>query len=308
MDLIRLIRLPNLLIVIATQSVVYFGLMVPRLERNRLTASTGPSEFIQLCAITLLIAIGGYMINDILDIRTDQINKPGKLVIGTRLSITWAKGIYVTVLLLGLAMSTYYALKQDVLHLLFIYPLAVGLLAFYSYTLKRTPLAGNILVSGFASFVVAILIVFNQPVFIELKRISPISHTTLMIILIAFMIFAFLSSLFREIVKDLEDLEGDQQAGLNTTVVAFGVKRTRLIALVPGLVLLGGLVYWSFHSLNQISIWLQLFGLLLAIYNGLILYRFWQADDKTGYHQVSTSIKLLMGAGLLYLMLYTIVM
>jgi 4-hydroxybenzoate polyprenyltransferase len=307
MQIIRLLRFPNLLIVIATQAVVFFGLMQPTFERNRIQASTGLSEFIQLCGITLLIALGGYMINDIMDTRTDAINKPDKQVVGKHLSVLWAKIWYILLTLSGFGMSLFYAMEQDVMHLLFIYPLAVGLLAFYSYALKRTFLLGNLMVAAFSAFVVAILVIFNEPAMTELKTISPISHTSLQLILIAFMVFAFISSVFREIVKDLEDIEGDKQAGLRTTAVFLGVKRTHHLSIIIGMLLLATLIYWTFHSLNQIDSWLQLFGGLLSIYQLTILYRLWKSTSKTAFHQVSTSIKLLMAAGLLYLFLYSIV-
>jgi 4-hydroxybenzoate polyprenyltransferase len=305
---IRLIRLPNLLIVAATQALIFFGLMKPAFERNRILTSLDSKDFIQLCLITLLIAIGGYLINDILDTRTDSINKPGKQVVGKHLSVKWAKYLYIAVLLLGFGMSIGYAMDHGLVHLLFIYPLVVGLLAFYSSSLKRTPILGNALVSAFAAFVVGILILANQQALTDLKESSPLSHTTLTLLLNAFIFFAFVSSLFREIVKDLEDIEGDAQSGLKTTAVTLGPLQTRRLAVAVGAILFGGLIFWSLHSLNRIDTWLQVFGILLSIYQLTILYRFWKArDNKTGLHQVSQSIKLLMGAGLLYLFLYTIV-
>lgn len=305
-DFISLIRLPNIIIVILTQSLVYFGMIQPALIRNGLQSDIGTSGLIQLCVITIIILTGGYLINDLLDVSPDIINKPHKQFIGKSIPVKLVKWIYISLGLAGFFLSWYYSLQHHVVQLLFLYPLSYGLLAFYSYSLKKKPLLGNILVSAFSAFVVGIILIFERDALSNLQIISPLTHTTLLSILSAFIVFGFLSSLFREIVKDIEDFKGDKASLYNTTAVAWGKKNAKIIAFITGTILLAGLISWSFHTLNSLNQMLRLYGLLLGAYDIIILYRLYYAMEKRDYSIISRSIKWMMVAGLLYLILYYI--
>lgn len=105
-------------------------------------------------------------------------------------------------------------------------------------------------------------------------------------------------------VKDIEDFDGDQSAGFQTTAVGLGIKNAKIIAFIGGLLLLAALLFWSFSTLNKMNVTLQFYGFLLALYNALLLYRLYVAKLKKDFSALSRSLKWLMAAGLMYLLLY----
>jgi 4-hydroxybenzoate polyprenyltransferase len=305
-QLYKFIRLPNLVIIVVTQALVYFGILNEAFNEFNIQSEVGTSGFVLLTVITLIIALDGYIINDMIDVPTDLINRPGKNFIGQYLTISQARWIYLVLFIAGFILSAIYAVDRNVLQLLFIYPLAFALLAFYSFRLKKTLLAGNVIVALFSAFVTGIFIIFDWQPLMQLKLVALLSYTSATTLVFAFMVFAFLSSVFREIVKDLEDLEGDRGTNLKTTAIRLGERKAQFTAMVVGGILCITLLYWSFHSLNKLNIWLHFFGILLSAYNVLILYRLYKSKTKREYGYVSNSIKLLMAAGMMYLFAYSI--
>lgn len=303
-DVMRLIRLPNLIIVGITQGLVYFGMIEPVLARNGIVSKVGSIGFIEVVLMTLSIMICSYLINDLLDIKTDRVNKGEKQIIGNSIAIGDIKWIYGIIAVVGFLIYWHFTLTHDALEWLFIHPASLGILTFYSFTLKRKALIGNLLVAAFSAFAVGILLLFDRHNIEALAEVSPLSHHTLLFILNAFIFFAFFTSLFREVVKDIEDLEGDRLAGFQSTAVAWGIKSAKVAASIAGLILLISLLYWSFFPLNKMSLSLQFFGLLLSLYIVLLLYRLYIARVKKDYSDLSRSIKWLMAAGLMYLLLY----
>ena len=303
---ISFLRLPNILIILGTQVIVYFGLIRPALKRNDILSALNNFDFITMFLITSIITISGYIINDILDIGSDKVNRKSKKNIGKSISLKTSKLIYLVLFLLGFVLSFIYALEHHVMHLLFIYPVAFALLAFYSYKLKSTPLAGNVLVSLFSAAVVAILILFDHSALQTLKVINQLAYSSVLLILNAFILFAFLCSFFREVVKDIEDYDGDHSFGLNTTAVFFGKRRTRSISLGLGIIMLVALATWIFQPINSMHVLFRVYGILLMVYNLIILIGLSKADKKEDFNRISKAIKIFMGLGLLYLLLYSI--
>jgi len=306
MKWIRLIRLTNIIIIFFSQALVYFGLMKPTFDNYGIKADLDLNEFIIVFIVTAITTMAGYLINDIFDIQTDQINKAGRNIVGRTVSVKSTKTIYLVLLAAGLLISTYHYIIYDSSILFLSFLIISAVLALYAFRLKGSFLFGNLFVAILSAFVIAIILLLSQNSMEALNKVYPLSHTSLSLITKAFIIFAFLSSFFREVVKDIEDIEGDRAAKIQTTAVVLGQNKTKIIAIVIGLILMSALIFWSFHSLNQISIWLQMFGGLLSLYTLLILLRLWRANDKPEFGKVSSSIKLLMGAGLMYLILYSI--
>ena len=295
----RLIRYQNILILLVTQTLIYFGLMLPAFNRNGIRADMGLAGFFWMFVITALIAISGYIINDLVDFRTDNINKADRQLVGVKIPLRTVRVTYALIALCGFLLSWIYASRHEALSLLFIYPMAVAFLAFYSYKLKSIPLLGNITVALFSAAVAIIVLLFEREGLSQLGKTHPLSLTTLKMIVGAFGLFAFVSSLFREIVKDMEDLEGDRKAGFQTTAVYFGLRTSKKLALGTAMMLLLMLLFWY---------WLPAYGSLLAVVTALLMYQLSIARVKADYHRLSQRIKVLMALGLLYLFLYVIIL
>jgi len=238
-----------------------------------------------LSFITVILAAGSYVINDYYDIKADNINKPDRIIAGRLWSLSKVKWVYFVLTGLGLILSIWLSLKLNLLEYLFIYPLAVIGLWFYSYRMKCMAVIGNIWVAGFCAFVVGI---------VALPDIILDNRHQVKELLWYYMAFAFLSTWYREVVKDIEDVEGDKRVNCETVVVRFGIKTGKIIAIVLGLLLVASLLVWDSVQTER---WLKLgLNVLQGFTVASMAFVLW-AKNPTYYHHASTIIKLVMIGG-----------
>ncbi|HRH84553.1 MAG TPA: geranylgeranylglycerol-phosphate geranylgeranyltransferase [Bacteroidia bacterium] len=240
MGFLRLIRFPNLIILALAQCLIYYMVVVPLLKTSEFTPSLHTWQFLLIVLSTVLIAAGGYVINDFFDKDIDAANGIGKV---HDFSGWTMKTLYFVFSIIGIAIGLYltYALKLRQFALTYL--LTAALLYFYSASYKRLPLVGNFVVA-FLTAVAVFLPAFAdyelQYAFrdIKLPVINNKMYNLRLIIAIAaaYAFFAFLISLVREIIKDMEDIEGDREFGCNTLPIVAGINNTKLIAI--GLLLL----------------------------------------------------------------------
>ncbi|MFK8103668.1 MAG: geranylgeranylglycerol-phosphate geranylgeranyltransferase [Saprospiraceae bacterium] len=301
----RILRFPNLLIVVFTQYLLQYAVLIPNFSAVGITPLLDHLHFALFVLSTLIIAAGGYLINDIVDLKIDQINKPEKMWIGKYCSLAQAWQLYLGLSGLGLLLSLYLALHVGNLSLLLIYPVAVLLLYSYSMYLKKTALWGNLIVAIFCAFVPMIVLFAERSAYQELQLAAPIRASYCWTLFGAYGVFAFCSTLFREIIKDLEDIKGDAAQGCKTLPIVAGVSIAKTVAGTIGFLLLTLLVVVAYFHWQQKQ-YLQLGFNLLAIVLPLTgsLWKLTKSDlDKAAYHQLSTLAKLIMLFGLIYLII-----
>jgi 4-hydroxybenzoate polyprenyltransferase len=282
----RLVRLPNLIIVAFSLYLTQHAVILPILKaKNQGPLLTeGPFLLFVLCAILLTAA--GNIINDLYDFELDQHNRPASMPLGKGISVLGACYLYYVFSIGGFGVAVYLALLADCRSYLFIYPLAAIGLWFYSYRLKGRPLWGNLLVSFYcAALVLAPL----------LAEWSGVKGAASLSTLYAYAIFAFFSTLMREIIKDLEDQEGDALLGLNTLPIAQGVDFAKKVALAGGLFLLLGILAFAAGS-SAAQKWVLLLP-LLGLLPGIFLIQ--KAKNASAWQQASKWAKITMGLGLL---------
>ncbi|MEP6648151.1 MAG: UbiA family prenyltransferase [Saprospiraceae bacterium] len=283
--ILSIIRWPNLIMLAGIQSLIYF-----RLLDSQLTTLTLP-VFFGLSLITILLAAGGYVINDFYDWEIDRINKPNRMVAKDLLTLNKVKLIYFFLIGIGALLSISIALELDLIKYVFIYPLSVAGLWLYSYKLKCTPVIGNLWVSLFCAGVVFIIIlpdlILKHLVFIRVEIWYYIS-------------FAFLSTWYREVVKDIEDESGDSAIGCRTFVVRFGVRAGKIMALILSILLLAALFFWEITQENLLTRIALIIILLLTL---LSLAFVLKAQVPLQYHRASNVIKLVMAIGTIILLL-----
>ena len=232
-EFLKLIRFVNLIFIAITQLVFYYCIITPQYA---IYNSAGPVLSIPnlnyLILASVFIAAAGYIINDYFDLNIDRINKPHRLIIGRHISRRWAMFFHLVLSAIGLSCTAYvsYQLKNPFL-LLFNF-LVVIVLIFYSTTLKRKLLSGNILISLLTSWVIIILYIAE----LNLTRsvmLSNQAHVLLKIYKIAAVYagFAFVVSFIREIVKDMEDQDGDKRNECKTIPIVWGAATTKLFVL-----------------------------------------------------------------------------
>lgn len=231
---IKLLRPANLVIVALTLALIRYCVIVPALVDIGAPLLLDHLHFGLLVVAILIMTAAGNLINDIIDNAIDLINKPQKTYINTIIPESRAKQLYWLLHLTGFVLSIYLGFHIGQAHWSWIYIAAAGLLHLYSTHLKQTVLIGNLVVAFFTSAVVLILLLSeHQSVFAywDLLRFP-------MSLVIGFALFAFLATLIREIIKDIEDVQGDQAFGLRTLPVAHGVQNAQAIALAVVMILI----------------------------------------------------------------------
>jgi len=272
LSLIKLTRLGNLVIIGLAQ---YFtaGFLVEK----KLVADP---KLLLLSVSTVLIAAAGYIINDYYDIKIDLINKPGRVVVGKSITRRIALFFHIflsgTGILIGFFLSLWIGLTN-----LF----CAFLLWFYSNYLKRQPFIGN--------FSIALLTLFSIGV---VSLLYPGHHTWI----IVYAVFAFLITLIREIIKDMEDLKGDNTFGCRTLPIIWGIRGAKrviyLILLLFSFLLISVAVYFP-------AIPLPYFLFLLAL---LLLFtlKLKRADTVRDYAKLSLHCKFIMLLGIISMALH----
>ena len=306
MDLLRLIRFPNLIIVALTQYLLQYLVVVRELVKIDIAPFLPPLQFFLLVVSTILIAAGGYIINDIEDVEIDKINKPiHKQIVGRiyPLSISWK--MYWFTVILGFAISLYLAFYIHDFVQLIIYPLAVVLLWAYSKWFKRMPLIGNFVVSFFCAFVAWVIFYAQnlyEPSGSETKTGYFLFQLNVIYTFAIYALFAFISTLFREIVKDIEDAEGDKMENCRTLPVLIGVKKSKIVAFMVGVLFMSFIVYFCVSGdLTQIQIILLNLTISLPILYALFLLL--KAEKKHDFSFLSKLAKVIMLSGLFFILI-----
>ncbi len=302
--LLRLIRFPNLLIAALTQFLLQYIILVPALQSAGLVPVLPLLQFSLLVASTVLIAAGGYIVNDIEDTEIDAVNKPQKQIVDKHLSINASWNLYFCSVAAGAFISLYLSWYiRDYVQFL-IYPGAVALLWAYSKYFKKTALIGNAIVAFFCAFVAGVVWYAERVNFHLLRTLSPSQANFVEAVFIGYVIFAFFSTLLREIVKDLEDVEGDRVNGGRTAPIVWGSTTGKALAFSAGLVLLFFIERFSFECARRAQyIQFILFNGVAALPVIYILWKLRRADVKKDYSHLSRLAKFAMLSGLLYIII-----
>ena len=232
----RLIRLPNLLIIVITQSLVRWVLMDPLLGIKGLSLQTSPATFVLLMLACVLITAGGYVINDYFDRKIDSVNDPEEVIVGNAISLRHTMALHLVLTALGIVLGFYVAYRIGYFFLGVLFLLGAGILWFYSTTYKRQLLVGNLIVALLTAAVPMLVLFFELP---QLYRayggtlVSGDGLTYLVLWVGCFAGFAFLLTLAREIIKDAEDIRGDTSYGRRTLPAVAGMRISK--AMVIGL-------------------------------------------------------------------------
>lgn len=261
------------------QAIIYYVLLITK--DSRLSSF----DFWMLSLTTMLMAACGYVINDYYDASIDKINKPVRWIAGNSWKLSTVRNLYFVLVGIGAVLAVWLAFRLELVTWLFLYPFAVIGLWVYSFKLKCSPVIGNFWV---ASFCAAVVVIVAMPDWLLDNR-SIIPNE-----LWIYVVFAFISTWFREVIKDLEDENGDRHEHCQTFVVRYGLFAGKIVALILGGILLGALLWWDAgEQSNTVD-----FGLALlqgAVVGSVALV--WWAKDNTYFHRSSTIVKLIMLVG-----------
>ena len=254
-------------------------------------------QYILLVLSTVLIAAGGYVINDIFDQQTDSVNKPKSVIVGKAISETHAYNLYIGLTVTGVAIGFY--LSNVIMKPGFaaVFILIAATLYLYATSLKQMMLIGNIIVALLLSFSVIIIGIFD---------LYPATGTDnqqqmglFFSILLDYAIFAFMINLLREIVKDIQDTDGDYNQGMNTLPIAIGKSRTAKIVSGLTFIPLFFILYYINKYLFEL-IFVTLY-LLLFVVGPLIYFtiKMWTATSRKELRILSGLLKWILLFGIL---------
>ena len=304
----RLIRWPNLFFIALTQFLFYYCIIIPSLPVNYFLQQHAltPSLFYLLVTASLLIAAAGYIINDYFDINIDQINKPAKMVVQKIISRHWAIFFHLMITVTGLIVSGYVAIKTSST-IFFANTFCSLLLWVYSTRFKKKLLSGNIIIAGLTAWTVLVLYFATNTMLFFLPEISSgfaAGITRIYKFAVLYAGFAFIISLIREVVKDIEDMTGDARYNCQTMPIVWGLPTTKVFVGVWLVVLIAALVILQLYIL-QIGWWVgALYTLVLVISPLLwILKIFYKAKNTADFHYISNLIKLVMLTGICSILL-----
>lgn len=303
----KLFRWVNISIIILSMVLVLLFLVSPLLGLSWFENGLCPGKFMLLVFATVFITIGGNIVNDIYDVNADSINKQGKNVVGREVSVLTAWILYwvftVSGILLGTLLS--YLLNQVNYGLIFLF--SAGLLWFYSQKYQCQPLLGNIVVSLLTALSFGLVWLFQffalsneASVFVDVQRNFGIVNRMVLI----YMLFAFIISLIREIIKDIEDFKGDDRYGCRTFVVVYGVGKakilTSIISWIGAFSVLGIQFYFYVSGYNLHVLYFFLIDVLFV----LMLLKLYKAKESKEFSAVSKLIKFIMLLGVLSMALF----
>ena len=303
LNLVRLIRLPNLLIVALVQFIIYLKILVPIFEDKGITTTLPLLQFSLFVVTTILITAGGYIINDILDYETDLINKGESVILNKKIAVESATWLYLTASGGGFFIAIYLAFFVGHLDWVTLYPISIGGLFVYSRFLKKMPLLGNLTVAVFAAGVAGIILLAEKNGLAQLTQLAPLISLKIYLVVGFYMLFAFYTSLFRELIKDIEDIEGDAHEKYRTLPILLGVPKVKKLAMVFAVSLLilmigAGWFFWdSFTLLNKFALSPVTLGAMVWI-----LFLLNKAEQKQDFHAISQWTKLVMLGGILILL------
>lgn len=325
-DLLKLMRPTNLLIIAATMLLMRYGVIGGHLERglNQLVAEVGAVErselilppdfgpqmplvhFILLILSTVLIAAGGNVINDYFDTRIDRINKPGEVIVGRTVKRRVAMTAHAVLSGIGLLLGAYVAWRSGLLKWAAIPAFAIGALWVYSTTFKRQLIIGNGLVATLTALVPLTVGLYELPLLQramdpawivalpngEQYEMQPF-YIELWYWILGFAVFAFLSTLVRELQKDMADVKGDEADGCRTIPIVWGMKWARAIALLDiGIIIVLLLFIRSQLLRDPLSYWYIGIGVIgpLLLSAGFT----YQAHQRSEFVRAGTVMKLAM--------------
>lgn len=300
---LKLIRIPNLAMIVLTQYLLGYGIINPMLAMQNVESPLGHLLFFILVLVTVLIAAGGYIINDHFDVNTDRRNKPGSNVLEGKISVRKALRLYYILNGIAIIAGFYLAFQAGSLQLGLIFPAIAGLLWFYSSRYQRMILWGNLIVALLTSMVLLIIWLFeffmllnNSDDFVNaVHQLGSINNYVW-----AYALFAFVITFIREILKDIQDLKGDMETGYRTMPAVWGLKNARIIASALILLLIGmiAISQWHLHHKGFILP----FWYLLIVVQPLLVYLFVQLlnqGEANKYGFLSNTSKIIMVAGIL---------
>jgi 4-hydroxybenzoate polyprenyltransferase len=271
---LKLIRTFNLIILAFTQYMCrYFIIGKGTVSLYEIATDW---KFFLLVLCTVFVAAAGYIINDYYDVKIDLINKPKRVVLGKVLHRRIALVSHFILNTLACLFAFFLGWK-----IFTIIVLTTMLMWFYANQLKRTALIGNLLISVLTGLSV------YMPVFL-----FGTGQKTLLL----YAFFAFFISLIREIIKDMEDMKGDEEFGCKTLPIIWGIRKTKIVIYAVSFLFVSSISMILIHTELTIQLYFLIFPAPVFFW---LLIKLSKADTSTQFLKLSFLCKCIMVAGVI---------
>ena len=299
---LKMIRLPNLLFIALTQALFQFSIYYPLYYGNIPAHDT--RGFILLVFASLFIGAAGYIINDYFDINIDEVNKPEKMIVDKVINRRWAIAWHFILSLTGILFTLLALPLFEKWYLILGNIFCIVLLWFYSTTFKRKLLVGNIAISILTAW--TILLIFFSKVSVS-DAFDPDHTGQPKFFRFAFLYagFAFIISLIREAIKDIEDMPGDTRYGCKTMPIVWGVNATKVYIAVWMIILISIIVIIQVYVLQFQWWWVVVYCILMIVVPLIYIFlKLFKASSVQEYHRLSSLTKLVILTGIVSMILF----
>lgn len=303
---LKLIRLPNLFFICLTQLLFHYCIIYPIFKKAGAEPVFDNFFLLLLILSSVLIAAAGYIINDYFDINIDQVNKPQMNVVDKIISRRWAMLWHSLFSFIGVAIGFYIGWKLNIFWLGLMNFFCSVLLFVYSTTFKKQLLSGNLIISILTAWSVIVLgLATFYSVLNNQEAYPTVENSKLLRFTILYGAFAFIISLIREAIKDMEDLPGDAKYGCRTMPIRWGVNATKVYTAVWLCVLIGSLLIIQIYLLQYKWWWPVLYGFVfITSISFFILRNLFKATLPGDFHRLSNQAKLVMLTGILSMIFF----
>jgi 4-hydroxybenzoate polyprenyltransferase len=296
---LSLVRWYNLIMVALTQYLFRYFIIRPVFYARGYELPLSSFDFFLLVLATMLVSAAGYAINDYFDLRIDRINKPDRVIVGRLLSRRSAILAHWILNTLGVLLGVYLSWQIRYWPLALIFMAVPFILWLYSIRFKRSFLTGNITVAVLSAMVVALVwLVEYRAALLQFEVPNELLQVGFYARLYAF--FAFITTLIREVVKDMEDYNGDKKTGCRSLAVVAGLETSRKVgmSLMILMLLLIGVYLYSLAVIGSIVL-LAYFLFVIIVPLLLALLHLSKALGFFDFGVIQRVLKLIMLAGVL---------
>ena len=302
---LRLVRWPNLVFIALTQYLFVYCILKPVFEKAGIALNLQGLNLKLLIISSVFIASGGYIINDYFDLNIDQVNKPDKLVVEKIIHRRWTIIWHLLLSIIGIVFGFIVDKNSSVYLLGYANAICVMLLFFYSISLKRKLLVGNVLISLLTAWVILVVAWCENSHFTKVETLLSVNKILRETFLYA--AFAFIISLVREVIKDMEDVDGDRRYGCKTMPISWGINATKVFVAVWLVVLITALFIVQLYAL-RLGWWISVLYCLILVIAPLIwiFKKLFSANKPSDFHRLSTVVKLVMFTGIISMIFFKI--
>ncbi len=308
LNIFKLIRAKNLLIIAFTQYLMRYAIIFPMLKARGYESQFSDLNFFLLVISTMILAAAGYVINDYFDTKTDLLNRPKTVVVGKHIKRRSVMTAHIILNIIGIVIGFYISWQIHLWKLVYIYILVTGLLWFYSASYQKMFLVGNVIVALLTALVPLMTVLYEIPplnakYFDVLLRLDD-NFYKMFFWVAGFSAFAFITTLNREIIKDVEDFEGDNAYGSRSLPVVWGINNSKIVTVTLSFITIISILFTYFNyihipqAIDYVSIVYIIVFLIIPTF--FLAFKIIKAQNSKDWEVVGNISKLIMLFGILY--------